>query len=73
MLHHQGVELFDRIRKVRRSGLIGRSVSLVVGLEVSKAQPGSVSWPPALPASHNVALKDFPSTMRAKPAEILPS
>jgi hypothetical protein len=34
---HQGVELFERITRVGRYGLVGRSVSLVVGFEVSEA------------------------------------
>ena len=44
MLSHQGVALFERIRRISR-GLIGGSVSLGVHVEVSKAQ-----------ASPNVAL-----------------
>ena len=36
MLSHQGVELFDRIRRIRRCGLVGGNVSLGVGFEVSK-------------------------------------
>ena len=38
MLSHQGVELFDRIKRIRRCGLVGGSVSLGVSFEVSKAQ-----------------------------------
>ena len=37
MLSHQGEELFDRIRKIKRCGCVGGSVSLGVGLKVSKA------------------------------------
>ena len=40
MLDLQGVELFDRIRRIRRCGLVGGSVSLGgrgVGFEVSEA------------------------------------
>lgn len=35
MLSYQSVEVFERIRKVRRRGPAGGSVSLRVGLEVS--------------------------------------
>ena len=35
MLSHQGVELFDG--RIGRYGLVGGSVSLVVGCEISKA------------------------------------
>jgi hypothetical protein len=31
------MELFERIRRIRGHGLVGRSVSLGVGFEVSKA------------------------------------
>ena len=37
MFSHQGVELFERVRKMRRHGLVGGSVSLGVGFEVSEA------------------------------------
>ena len=37
MLINQGVELFERIRRIRRYGLVGGSVSLQVGFKVSKA------------------------------------
>jgi hypothetical protein len=37
MFSHQGVELFERVRKMRRHGLVGGSVSLRVGFEVSEA------------------------------------
>lgn len=38
MLRHQGMALFKRIRRgIRRSGLVGGSVSLQVGLKVSNA------------------------------------
>lgn len=36
MLSHQGVAPFGRIRRIRRSGLVGESVSLG-GFEVSRA------------------------------------
>jgi hypothetical protein len=32
------MELFERIRRIRRHGFVGGSVSLGVGFEVSKAQ-----------------------------------
>jgi hypothetical protein len=35
MLSHQGVELFEKIRRIRRCGLSGGSESLGVGFEVS--------------------------------------
>jgi hypothetical protein len=35
MLGHWGVALFERLRKMKRFGLVGRSVSLGVGFEVS--------------------------------------
>jgi hypothetical protein len=38
MAGHQEVELFERIRRIRRCGLAGGSVSLGVGFEISKAQ-----------------------------------
>jgi hypothetical protein len=38
MFSHQGVALFDRIRRIRRHGLIGRNVSLKMGFQDSKAQ-----------------------------------
>lgn len=37
MFTHQGVELLERIRRTRSYGLIGGSVALGVGFEVSKA------------------------------------
>jgi hypothetical protein len=37
MLINQGVELFERIRRIRRYSLVGGSVSLQVGFKVSKA------------------------------------
>jgi hypothetical protein len=37
MLSYQRVTLFERIRRIRRCDLVGRSVSLGVGFEVSKA------------------------------------
>jgi hypothetical protein len=36
MLSHQGVALFERIRRIRTYDLYGRSVSVGVGFEVSK-------------------------------------
>jgi hypothetical protein len=36
MLSHQGVALFERIRRIRRCGLVSRGLSLGVGSEVSK-------------------------------------
>lgn len=37
MFIHQGVELFERIRRSRKCGLVGRNVPLRVGFEISKA------------------------------------
>ena len=37
MLSHQGVALFEKSKRIRRYGLVGGSVSLGVGVEVSKA------------------------------------
>lgn len=44
-LTHQRVELFKRITKIWRGGLVGEGVSLGVVSEVSKANanPGSIS------------------------------
>ena len=44
---HQGVTLFERIKRIKRCGLIGGSVSLREGFEVSKdhAKP-TVSFSP---------------------------
>ena len=36
MLGHQGVELFERIPRIKGCGLVGGNVSLGVGFEVSK-------------------------------------
>lgn len=41
MLAHQEVKLFEEIIRTRRRGLIGGSVSLQVGSEVSKAHARS--------------------------------
>jgi hypothetical protein len=38
---HQGVELFARIKRIRRHGLAGGSVSYGVGFNVLKAQARS--------------------------------
>lgn len=35
-----GLELFDGIRKISGCGLVGRSVSLGVGFEISKSHDG---------------------------------
>lgn len=45
MLSHLGVELFDRVSKIRRYGIIGEGVSLGVGFEIAKA----LSRPSPLP------------------------
>jgi hypothetical protein len=37
MLSHQRTELFERITRIRRYGLVRGSVSLIMGFEVSKA------------------------------------
>lgn len=41
MLSHQGVELFGRIRMIRRCGLVGGRVSLGVIFEVPKVHAKS--------------------------------
>ena len=40
MFSHQGVELFERIRRIRKYGLIGGNVVSGSGFEVLKAQAG---------------------------------
>ena len=37
MFSHQGVELFERIRRIRGCGLVRESMSLLLGFEASKA------------------------------------
>ena len=37
MFSHQKVELFERIRRIRKCGPVGQSMSLGMGFEVSKA------------------------------------
>lgn len=37
MLSHQEVELFERITRIKRCGLVGETMSLEVGFKVSKA------------------------------------
>jgi hypothetical protein len=59
MLSHQGVELFDRIRRIRRCGLVGGNMSLRVGFEVSNAQDQSCS----LPVGWDITLIYFSSTV----------
>ena len=49
----RGIELFERIRMIKRCDLVGGSVSLGVGLEVSKA---SVKPIVSLPLDQDVAL-----------------
>ena len=56
MLSHQGVKLFDRIRRVRRHGLLGGSMSLGVGFELSKAHTGPGFFLSLLPANQDVKL-----------------
>lgn len=70
MLNRQEVVLFERIRRIRRHGLIRGSVSLEEGFEVSIAHArfGSLS----LAADQDVVLKYFPSTTPAMPATMLP-
>jgi hypothetical protein len=36
MLSHQGVVLFERIRRIRKCGLVEGNVLLEVGFEISK-------------------------------------
>lgn len=57
------MEVFERIRK---SGLIGRGVSMRVAFEVSEAHPRSQSL---LPKGQDVALSYFSHAM---PAFVLP-
>jgi hypothetical protein len=56
------VALFERIRRIRRCGLVGGSVSLRVGFEVSEAQAKPKE---TLPVEQDVALNYFSSTMSA--------
>lgn len=62
------MELFARIRRTRRCGLIGVGVALLeevfpcgVGFEVSKAMPGPVSL--SLPVDQDVVLSYCSSTI----------
>lgn len=48
MLSYQGVEQFERIRKIRRSGLVGGSMSLVMSFEVSEPMPGLLFLSPCM-------------------------
>lgn len=58
MLSHQGVELFERIRRISRCG---ENVSMQVGFEVSKAQAKlRVSLSTSAPCLHTVI---FSATM----------
>jgi hypothetical protein len=45
MLSHKGVELFERIRRIRVCGLVRGSCVMGVGFKVSKA-PAGFSSPP---------------------------
>lgn len=68
MLSNQGVELFGRIKRIRRGDLVGGSVSPWVGSEVSKALTGprlAVSLP-----VHQDAALSYTNTM---PATMLPA
>jgi hypothetical protein len=58
MLSQELVALFDRIRRIRRCGLIGESMSLGVGF---KPMPNSafLSWP----ADQDIALSYCSSTL----------
>ena len=38
MVSHQGVELFERIRRIRSCGFVGGSVLLEMGFEVANTQ-----------------------------------
>ena len=53
MLGHQGVEFSERIRRIRRFCLVGGSISLRVGLEVSKAHARPRLSFSLLPAAHD--------------------
>jgi hypothetical protein len=62
------VELFEKIRRIRRRGHVGESAFLGLGFGVSKAHTiGSVCF--SLPVFQDVALNDFYSTI---PAAMLP-
>jgi hypothetical protein len=37
MLSQQETNLFERIRRIRRRGLVGKSISLGINFEISKA------------------------------------
>ena len=43
MPSHQGEELFERIRRIRIHGLVGGSMALGVGFEVSKTHARTVT------------------------------
>lgn len=87
MLSHQGVAVFERIRRIRSFGLVGGSISLGVGLWVLRKPMTcrltsfilsfSHSLPPPYPFSllsidWDLVLTYFPSTMPAMPAVTLP-
>lgn len=59
MLSHQGVVLFKRIRRIRRYGLVGVSVSLGLYFLVSKAH--ARSSPLSLPVDKDMTLIYCPS------------
>ena len=63
MLSHQGVALFERLRRTGRCGLVGGSMSLGLDSEVVKYHTGLASL--SLPMDQDVALYIFPSTMPA--------
>jgi hypothetical protein len=69
MSSHQGVELFDMIRKIRMYDLIGESVSWALGLK--KPMLGPVSLPLCLKI--RIALRYFSSIMPFMPAPTLPT
>ena len=64
MLSHQGVGPFERIRRIRRYGHVGGSVSLGVGSKLQKPTQGSVT--PFLPMDQSVELS------ATSPASCLP-
>lgn len=71
MLSSQGVELFERIKRIRRGDPAGRSVSPWVGSEVSKTHT-KPKLALSLPADQDAALS-YTSTMPGMPAAMLPA
>jgi hypothetical protein len=57
MLSHQGVILFERIRRMRRCGLVGVGVAFLgeVGFEASKAHSNPLFPSTSLPKDQDVS------------------